>query len=280
MRYLLAALLSVCAIIAQAQQINPVPDYVFGNRMSVGRTSVTDTAAYFSIGPRFGAIRGFMPPMVVDTASVTGTKRNGLLIFSVQKNKFLYWDSVRVQWSDMAGSSGSYIVAGDTASMLLPYLRKADTTAMLAPYLKESDTVFLSNRVNLKVNISDTATMLAPYLKESDTLFLSNRINLKVNISDTSSMLTNYVRHAGYGLTKSGQAFVVDTAAMATRARVQKGIDSLASIAGSGFTGSGTTNYVAKFTGTKALGNSVIYDDGTNVGIGTSSPRSATNTRF
>ena len=142
MRYLLAALLSVCAIIAQAQQINPVPDYVFGNRMSVGRTSVTDTAAYFSVGPRYGAIRGMMPPMVVDTASVSGNKRNGLLIFSVQKNKFLYWDSVRVQWSDMAGSSGSYIVAGDTASMLLPYVRKADTTAMLAPYLKESDTVF------------------------------------------------------------------------------------------------------------------------------------------
>ena len=269
MRYILAALLSVCAFFAQAQQINPVPDYVFGNRMSVGRTSVTDTAAYFSVGPRYGAIRGMMPPMVVDTASVSGNKRNGLLIFSVQKNKFLYWDSVRVQWSDMAGSSGSYIVAGDTASMLLPYLRKADTTTMLAPYLKESDTVFLSNRVNLKVNISDTATMLAPYLKESDTAFLSNRINLKVNISDTSSMLTNYVRHAGYGLTKSGQAFLVDTAAMATRARVQKGIDSVASI---GLTGSGTTNYVAKFTGTKALGNSVIYDDGTNVGVGTTSP--------
>jgi hypothetical protein len=82
-------------------------------------------------------------------------------------------------------------------------------------------------------------------------------------------MLTNYVRHAGYGLTKSGQAFLVDTAAMATRARVQKGIDSVASIAGSGFTGSGTTNYVAKFTGTKALGNSQIFDDGDKVRIGT-----------
>ena len=32
---------------------------------------------------------------------------------------------------------------------------------------------------------------------------------------------------------------------------------------------SGTTNYVAKFTGTNAVGNSIIYDNGTNVGIGT-----------
>lgn len=36
--------------------------------------------------------------------------------------------------------------------------------------------------------------------------------------------------------------------------------------------GSGITNYVAKFTGTTALGNSVIFDNGTNVGIGTASP--------
>jgi hypothetical protein len=262
MRYILAALISVCAFFAQAQQINPVPDYVFGNRMSVGRTSVTDTAAYFSVGPRYGAIRGMMPPMVVDTASVSGNKRNGLLIFSVQKNKFLYWDSVRVQWSDMAGSSGSYIVAGDTASMLLPYLRKADTTAMLAPYLKESDTVFLSNRVNLKVNIADTATMLAPYLKESDTVFLSNRVNLKVNISDTSSMLNNYVRHAGYGLTKSGQAFLVDTAAMATRARVQKGIDSVATLAVGGVTsvatGYGLSGGTITSTGTISADTALI----------------------
>lgn len=39
-------------------------------------------------------------------------------------------------------------------------------------------------------------------------------------------------------------------------------------------TGSGTTNYVPKFTSSTAIGNSLIYDNGTNVGIGTSSPTS------
>jgi hypothetical protein len=39
-----------------------------------------------------------------------------------------------------------------------------------------------------------------------------------------------------------------------------------------GFTGSGTTNYVTKFTGSTSLGNSLIYDNGTNVGIGTTAP--------
>jgi hypothetical protein len=37
-------------------------------------------------------------------------------------------------------------------------------------------------------------------------------------------------------------------------------------------TGTGSTNYIPKFTGTSALGNSQIFDNGTNVGIGTSSP--------
>lgn len=37
-------------------------------------------------------------------------------------------------------------------------------------------------------------------------------------------------------------------------------------------TGTGTTNYLPKFTGTSTIGNSLIYDNGTNVGIGTASP--------
>ena len=39
-----------------------------------------------------------------------------------------------------------------------------------------------------------------------------------------------------------------------------------------GVDGSGTTNYVPKWTDGDTIGNSVIYDDGTNVGIGTTSP--------
>ena len=37
-------------------------------------------------------------------------------------------------------------------------------------------------------------------------------------------------------------------------------------------TGTGTTNTIPKFTGANSLGNSLIYDNGTNVGIGTTSP--------
>jgi hypothetical protein len=41
---------------------------------------------------------------------------------------------------------------------------------------------------------------------------------------------------------------------------------------GGGISGSGTTNYITKWTGSSSLGNSIIYDNGTNVGIGTTTP--------
>jgi hypothetical protein len=37
-------------------------------------------------------------------------------------------------------------------------------------------------------------------------------------------------------------------------------------------TGTGTTNYLSKFTGTSTIGNSLVYDNGSSVGIGTTSP--------
>ena len=37
-------------------------------------------------------------------------------------------------------------------------------------------------------------------------------------------------------------------------------------------TGTGTTNYLPKFTGSTTVGNSQVFDNGTNVGIGTASP--------
>jgi hypothetical protein len=57
---------------------------------------------------------------------------------------------------------------------------------------------------------------------------------------------------------------------LSTKAWRQKGIDSVAALSRIG--GSGTTNYVSKFTGTSTLGNSQFFDNGTNIGIGTITP--------
>jgi len=78
----------------------------------------------------------------------------------------------------------------------------------------------------------------------------------------------------GYKLDVSGTGrftnpVIVGTPTGDTHAATKSYVDS---VAGGGFTGSGTSNYVTKWTGADSLGNSVIYDNGTNVGIGTTSP--------
>ena len=45
-----------------------------------------------------------------------------------------------------------------------------------------------------------------------------------------------------------------------------------ATAAGGAASVSGTTNYLSKFSSTSSVGNSIVYDNGTNVGIGTTTP--------
>ena len=73
-----------------------------------------------------------------------------------------------------------------------------------------------------------------------------------------------------YGLTGSLNATsftgsLLGTASYATQALSASFATSTAAVAG-------TTNYVSKFTSGTTIGNSLIYDNGTNVGIGTTSP--------
>lgn len=82
-------------------------------------------------------------------------------------------------------------------------LSSADWTTFNSK-LSPADTVSLSNRINLKLNISDTAAMLSPYAR---TNVVNAGLALKVNISDTSSMLSPYARknflNAGTGISYS-----------------------------------------------------------------------------
>ena len=125
-----------------------------------------------------------MPPMVIDTAAVTGTKRNGLLIYSIQRNSFLYWDSTGSRWSRIAANL---------------------------------DTLLLSTR--------------AWRQKGDDSL--AAIINTR---TDTVNLLS-------------------------TKAWRQKGIDSVVSLVGSGLTGTGISGYMTRWSGTKALDTSQIFQN-------------------
>ena len=87
----------------------------------------------------------------------------------------------------------------DTASLSARInlkLNRSDTALMLSNRF-ERDTVSLSNRIDaLSFSSLDTTSLSARIdskLSESDTSSLSNRINVKLNISDTGLMLSNRI---------------------------------------------------------------------------------------
>jgi hypothetical protein len=100
--------------------------------------------------------------------------------------------AIRSALKDTADDIRSALV--DSTVNLKKYL--SDSSGAIRSALKDtaddirSALVDSTNSLNLrKLNVSDTAVMLSNYLREIDTTNLSNRINLKVNISDTASML-------------------------------------------------------------------------------------------
>ena len=78
----------------------------------------------------------------------------------------------------------------------------------------------------------------------------------RVTIRQTGNVIIN-------NLSGSGTRMVVADA---------NGVLSTQAVPSGTISGSGTTNYVPKFTGTSAIGNSQVFDNGTNVGISTASP--------
>ena len=85
------------------------------------------------------------------------------------------------------------------------------------------------------------------------------------------------VTRADLNVTTSGSAVIRRVIAGSGVSISSTGADSgtgdvTITLSGSSFSGSGTTNYVTKWTGTNALGISQIFDDGTKIGIGTATP--------
>ncbi len=87
------------------------------------------------------------------------------------------------------------------------------------------------------------------------------------DISASAAIASSKIANGTYFITSAGTSGQVWTS---------DGVGAGAwSAAGASHTGSGTANYVTKWTGASSMGNSVIYDNGTNVGIGTVTPGTA-----
>jgi len=135
-----------------------------------------------------------------------------------------------------------------------------------------------SGSVNIAVDTTDaTAAALATQfdlLGKQATLVSgtniktvnSNSLVGSGNVSvGTVTSITAAAPLTGGAITTSGTIGVDTTASTGSALATQHDISTKVS-------GSGTDNYIPRFNGTTAIENSNIYDDGTNIGIGTTSP--------
>jgi len=115
----------------------------------------------------------------INNAAFTGTDTKTLTLTQLDGG------TLTAPFTDLQG-----IVAGDTSSMLLPYLRKADTTLMLTPYLRKAD----------------TTSMLLPYFRDTDTslLNLTNRFAAKQNTLNG----TGFVKASGTNITYDNSSYL------------------------------------------------------------------------
>jgi len=212
-----------------------------------------------------------------DTASLSNA--GDTLAMIVGKDSLVYF-KYKGYWKPIAYNSSlnSYVKYTDTSSMLSPYQRAynamkyTDTATMLSSYYNKTAT---NSLLNTKLNTSDTATMLSGYKTYYPRNAISGGTGISYNpstgvITNTSSgTVTSVATNNGSGITggtiTTSGTIAADTSVLATRLRVQKGIDSLGAAK---ISGSGSGNYVAKFTGVGVtIGNSTMQDDGSKVSM-------------
>ena len=100
-------------------------------------------------------------------------------------------------------------------------------------------------------------------------MYLSNAGNLGLSTTPDSMLTILEGAYFQRGVRMSGLPTGVGTKALRVDAN---GTVSIADTLANGISGSGTTNYIPKFTSSSAIGNSVMYEGSSNIGIGTTSP--------
>jgi hypothetical protein len=185
---------------------------------------------------------------------------------TVDTDKFLVSDSSTVKYrtgsqllSDL-GVSGIYVpYTGATGNVDL------GTHTLLAKDLIINHSSGSGIAASITKNGSGEALTVIKGSGSGNAMSVTGGLTSLVNLS-----LSTVANATGDFLTHSGS-----TINKRTPAQVLSDIGGQAALTNP-ITGTGTLNYVSKFTGTTSLGNSQIFDDGSGVGIGTTSPNYTT----
>ena len=93
-----------------------------------------------------------------------------------------------IERSDTASMLASYIQRSDTAAMLTSYINRADTAAAFAPFIERSDT---ASMLTPYISRNDTASAFAPFIERGDTASMLNSYTRRAELEDTALAIRN-----------------------------------------------------------------------------------------
>jgi hypothetical protein len=215
-------------------------------------------------------------------------------INSPRNQSILLYDSVAKLWRDTLASviTANKVNISDTAAMLTPYLRSNVATATYEPKITAGTTaqywrgdkswqtlpVYTLAGLGGQPQLNGTGFVKASGTTisyDNSSYYLASNPNGYTSNTGTVTSIATTAPLTGGTITTSGTLGI--TQATASTSGFLSSTDwntfnGKQNAITNPTTGTGTTNYVTKWTGASTLGNSLIYDNGTNVGIGTASP--------
>jgi len=243
--------------------------------------SIRVTGGYYDSSNSIGSNGQVLASTGTGTAwiNVSGGTVNG----SGTVNYLSKWTGTTLLGDSLIYDNGTYVGIGTTAPGA-----KLDVLTADPIRLRSSGTTgygagidfYHSSSYRAYVGFPDTSAGIGP---DQLLLYTGSAYPISFYTNNTERVRITSGGNVGIGNTSPSQKLHVEgnirvTGAYYDSANVAGSSGQVLSSTGSGtswitpFSGSGTTNYVAKWTSGTALGNSQIFDNGTNVGIGTASP--------
>jgi hypothetical protein len=128
---------------------------------------------------------------------------------------------------------------------------------------------------NLSIQVVQSSASTNGYLSSADWTTFNNK---QATLAAASASVNGYLTSTDWSTFNSKQGAITltttGTSGAATFSANTLNIPQYQTALTNPVTGTGTTNYVTKWTSGSAVGSSLIFDNGTNVGIGTASPSS------
>jgi len=190
-------------------------------------------------------------PATLSSSNVSGTGTSGTLA---------KWTGTSTLGDSILTESGSTLLVSGSINL---------TQNVTASYLRATNLLYgdaLDIRTNGTIQSVTSRPALqggtnALYLDSTGTLYLNTKGGT-TNTVQVGDVTTNAITLNVSGIIQQQNVKVC----------LANGTNCPSSFSGANLTGSGSANYLSKWTSSTNLGTSVVYDDGTNIGIGTATP--------